>query len=66
MALLREDYEAMSTLELEAIVKADFEGVNVLPVETMLDILFVLVERSEIKYDVQQKFREFCEEYLDA
>lgn len=66
MALLREDYEAMSTPELKAIVKADYEGVNVLPVETMLDILSVLAARSEIKYDVQQKFREFCEKYLDA
>lgn len=64
MALLREDYEKMTTPELEAILIADCEGSNVLPIESILDILSVLSARRGSKCDVQQKFREFCEEYL--
>lgn len=64
MALLREDYEKMTTPELEAALIADSEGSDVLPVESILHILSVLSARRETKYDVEQKFREFCENYL--
>lgn len=66
MAPLPQDYEKMTTLELEAIVIADFEGSEVLPVDDMLALLSVLSARMGIKYDVEQKFKEFCEHYLDA
>ena len=66
MALHHKDYEKMTTAELEAIVIADFEGSEVFPVDDMLALLSVLSARTETKYDVKQKFKEFCEHYLDA
>lgn len=64
MASLREYCEMMSTEQLQALLREEYNGRGSLPMQAILDICDILSERDPDKPTVEQLLHQLCVQYL--
>ncbi len=64
MATVREYCELMSTDQLRALLREEYEGRGSLPLLAILDICDILSERDPGKPSAEQLLHQLCEQYL--
>lgn len=64
MSTIQEYLRKQSTEQLERILQEHFENEDAYPIEVILDVMDVLVERTGFKSDTPATLLEFVEHYM--
>lgn len=64
MASMREYCEMMSTEQLQALLREEYNGRGCLPTSVILDICNILSQRDPNKPDAAHLLRQLCGQYL--